>query len=56
MTGLPGLIASETVKRFTQDGARIIDIDNDVQGKKVNWRDGFNALRCIKKYNLSLSQ
>jgi glycosyltransferase involved in cell wall biosynthesis len=23
------------------------------QGKKVNWRDGFSALRCILKYNLS---
>jgi hypothetical protein len=22
------------------------------QGKKVNWRDGFSALRCIVKYNL----
>jgi glycosyltransferase involved in cell wall biosynthesis len=22
------------------------------QGKKVNWRDGFSALRCILKYNL----
>jgi glycosyltransferase involved in cell wall biosynthesis len=22
------------------------------QGKKVNWRDGFSALRCIMKYNL----
>lgn len=22
------------------------------QGKKVNWRDGFSALRCIFKYNL----
>ena len=21
------------------------------QGKKVNWRDGFSALRCILKYN-----
>jgi len=26
------------------------------QGKKVNWRDGFSALRCIIKYNLSSSQ
>jgi glycosyltransferase involved in cell wall biosynthesis len=23
------------------------------QGKKVNWRDGLSALRCIVKYNLS---
>jgi glycosyltransferase involved in cell wall biosynthesis len=23
------------------------------QGKKVNWRDGFSALRCIFKYNLA---
>jgi hypothetical protein len=23
------------------------------QGKKVNWRDGFSALRCILKYNLT---
>ncbi len=22
------------------------------EGKKVNWRDGFSALRCIVKYNL----
>jgi glycosyltransferase involved in cell wall biosynthesis len=25
------------------------------QGKKVNWRDGFSALRCILKYNLTSS-
>jgi hypothetical protein len=22
------------------------------EGKKINWRDGFSALRCIVKYNL----
>jgi hypothetical protein len=21
------------------------------EGKKINWRDGFSALRCILKYN-----
>jgi glycosyltransferase involved in cell wall biosynthesis len=26
------------------------------QGKKVNWRDGFSALRCILKYNLISSK
>ena len=26
------------------------------QGKKVNWRDGFSALRCIVKYNLGSSR
>lgn len=26
------------------------------QGKKVNWRDGFSALRCILKYNLGSSK
>jgi len=26
------------------------------QGKKVNWRDGFSALRCILKYNLASSK
>jgi glycosyltransferase involved in cell wall biosynthesis len=25
------------------------------QGKKVNWRDGFSALRCVLKYNLGSS-
>lgn len=23
------------------------------QGKKINWRDGFSALRCVFKYNLA---
>ncbi len=22
------------------------------EGKKINWKDGFSALRCIVKYNL----
>jgi hypothetical protein len=22
------------------------------EGKKIGWRDGFSALRCILKYNL----
>jgi len=22
------------------------------EGKKINWKDGFSALRCILKYNL----
>jgi len=22
------------------------------EGKKINWKDGFSALRCIIKYNL----
>ena len=26
------------------------------QGKKVNWRDGFSAIRCILKYNLGSSK
>jgi len=26
------------------------------QGKKVDWRDGFSALRCILKYNLGSSR
>ena len=25
------------------------------QGKKVDWRDGFGAVRCILKYNLGSS-
>ena len=23
-----------------------------IEGKKITWKDGFSALRCILKYNL----
>jgi CDP-paratose 2-epimerase len=31
VTGSAGLIGSETVKRFAQDGARFIGVDNDMR-------------------------
>ena len=33
VTGSAGLIGSETVKRFAQDGARVIGIDNDMRAQ-----------------------
>lgn len=33
ITGSAGLIGSETVKRFSQDGARIVGIDNDMRAE-----------------------
>ena len=33
VTGSAGLIGSETVKRFSQDGAHIVGIDNDLRAQ-----------------------
>src|SRR5947209_1878509 len=33
VTGSAGLIGSETVKRFAQDGLRVIGIDNDMRAQ-----------------------
>ena len=33
VTGSAGLIGSETVKRFAQDGLRVIGIDNDMRAE-----------------------
>ena len=33
VTGSAGLIGSETVKRFSQDGARVVGIDNDMRAQ-----------------------
>src|SRR5205809_4187514 len=33
VTGSAGLIGSETVKRFAQDGLRVIGIDNDMRSQ-----------------------
>ena len=33
VTGSAGLIGSETVKRFTNDGARVVGIDNDMRAQ-----------------------
>ena len=33
VTGSAGLIGSETVRRFTREGARVIGIDNDMRAQ-----------------------
>jgi len=33
ITGSAGLIGSETVKRFAQEGARVVGIDNDMRAQ-----------------------
>src|ERR1041384_4318723 len=33
VTGSAGLIGSETVKRFAQEGARVVGIDNDMRAQ-----------------------
>ena len=40
--------------KLSPDGKRLVVAvaRPDAEGKKINWRDGFSALRCILKYNL----
>jgi glycosyltransferase involved in cell wall biosynthesis len=49
----------EITAKVAQQGVAIYEVAVSysgrtyAQGKKVNWRDGFSALRCILKYNLT---
>jgi glycosyltransferase involved in cell wall biosynthesis len=48
----------EITARLAALGARIYEVGVEYrgrtykEGKKIDWRDGFSALRCILKYNL----
>jgi hypothetical protein len=48
----------EITAKVARLGARIYEVPISyygrtyAEGKKINWRDGFSALRCILKYNL----
>jgi hypothetical protein len=48
----------EIVAKVSQMGLRIYEVSISyygrtyAEGKKIGWRDGFSALRCIFKYNL----
>ena len=48
----------EITAKVARLGARIYEVPISyhgrtyAEGKKINWRDGFSALRCIVKYNL----
>ena len=51
-------IEPEVVAKVARLGVAIYEVPvsyagrSYAQGKKINWRDGFSALRCILKYNL----
>jgi glycosyltransferase involved in cell wall biosynthesis len=51
-------ITAKIAKLARQDQCRIYEVGISYsgrtysQGKKIGWRDGFSALRCILKYNL----
>jgi hypothetical protein len=48
----------EIVAKVSRMGLRIYEVPISYygrtynEGKKIGWRDGFSALRCIIKYNL----
>jgi len=48
----------EIVAKVARTGARIVEVGVSyngrtyAEGKKVNWKDGFSALRCILRYGL----
>jgi CDP-paratose 2-epimerase len=35
VTGYAGLIGSETIKRFAEEGARVVGIDNDMRARSL---------------------
>jgi hypothetical protein len=47
----------EIVAKVARLGLRIYEVPISyygrtyAEGKKINWKDGFSALRCILKYN-----
>jgi len=49
----------EITAKIAKKGVRIFEVPISyygrtyAEGKKINWRDGFSALRCILKYNFS---
>jgi len=49
----------EITAKIAKQGVRIFEVPISyygrtyAEGKKINWRDGFSALRCILKYNFS---
>jgi hypothetical protein len=48
----------EITAKVARLGCRIYEVSVSysgrtyAEGKKIGWRDGFSALRCILKYNL----
>lgn len=48
----------EITAKIAKIGARIYEVGisysgkDYTEGKKINWKDGFSAIRCVIKYNL----